>query len=45
MGLGLAWIGVRIVRNEKKILYRRLQLEAALTEKSKKVRKDLLLGI
>ena len=43
IGLGLAWISVRMIRNEKRLLLRRLELEAALLEKCDKKRKKLLI--
>jgi len=44
IGLGLAWMGVTLVKNEKRLLLRRLELQAALEETSKNVRRDYLLG-
>ena len=43
-GLGIAWLGVTLIKNERKLLYRRLELEAALDAKTSKERKKLLSG-
>ena len=44
VGLGVAWLGVRLVRNEARILLRQVELEMALEARSRKTRRELLLG-
>ena len=44
LGLGVAWLGLRLIRNEKRILHRRLELQKVLGEKSRTARRRILLG-
>ncbi len=44
IGLGIAWVGVTLVKNEKRLLLRRLELQAALEEKRGRLRREYLLG-
>ncbi len=44
VGLGVAWVGIRLVRNEKNLTLRQIELEQALAAKSKKERIKHLLG-
>ncbi len=44
VGIGFAWLGTTLIKNEKRLLIRRLELEEALVTKSNKLRKKLLLG-
>ena len=44
LGLGLAWIGFNLTKNEKKLFLRQLELKEALKSKSSKTRKKLILG-
>ncbi len=44
IGIGLAWLGTSLIKNEKKLIMRRLELEEALETKSTKLRKKLILG-
>ena len=44
LGLGVLWIGRRLIANEARILLRQIELEEALVTKSAKSRKHLLLG-
>tara|TARA_Y100001968_G_C19088464_1_gene586478 strand:- start:190 stop:372 length:183 start_codon:yes stop_codon:yes gene_type:complete len=44
IGLGIAWVGLRIIRNENRILYRQIELEEALNAKRAKERRRFLLG-
>ncbi len=37
-GISLAWISINIIKNEKKLLLRKLELQKELTEKSLKRR-------
>ncbi len=43
-GLCLAWTAVRILKNEKSLLLRHIELEMALKEKSNKKRREYLIG-
>ena len=42
--LAVAWLGVTLVRNEKNLLMRRLELETELEEKSRGNRRKSLIG-
>ncbi len=44
LGLGFAWMGVRIMRNETRLLVRQLELEEAFRAKCRKERRKFLLG-
>ena len=44
IGIGVAWLGITIVRNETRLLHRRLELEAALVASSKRDRRKFLVG-
>ena len=44
VALGVAWIGVTLVKNENRLLHRHLELQAALGETSRKGRRRNLLG-
>ncbi len=41
-GCAVAWLGVTLVKNEHKLLMRRLELEAVLKEKSRNKAKTFL---
>ena len=43
LGLGIAWIGINLVKNEKRLLLRKLELEKIIHTKSKKLQKKLIL--
>ena len=43
-GMGLAWVAVRIVRNEARLVLRQLELKDALSTKSWEEKKRLLRG-
>ena len=43
-GMGLAWVAVRIVKNEARLVLRQLELKDALSTKSWKEKKRLLRG-
>ncbi len=44
LGLGVGWLSVNLLRNEKKLAFRKIELEGALNAKSNRDRKELLLG-
>ncbi len=44
LGLGVAWVGINLLRNERRLLHRQLELQQALDENSRKIRKSFLLG-
>ncbi len=44
MGLCLAWFGATLIKNEKQILHRNLELKMALKTRSRRERRKLLLG-
>ena len=44
IGVGISWFAATLIMNENQLLHRRLELEKALIEKSKKKRQKLLLG-
>ena len=44
LGIGVAFLGINLVRNENRLLQRKLELEEALFAKSRNQRKKLLLG-
>ncbi len=44
IGIGLTWLGITLIKNERELLFRRLELESALKEKSNAERRKLLLG-
>ena len=44
IGMGFAWLGVSVVRNESKLLLRQIELKDALSAKSSKLRRKLLYG-
>ena len=45
IGLGLAWIGTSIIKNESRLLMRKLELQEALQAKDKEIRKKLISGL
>ncbi|WP_320674174.1 hypothetical protein [Prochlorococcus sp. MIT 1341] len=44
LGLGIAWFGATLIKNENRLLHRQLELKAALGERSRKIRRRNLLG-
>tara|TARA_Y100001968_G_scaffold160830_1_gene147121 strand:- start:81 stop:272 length:192 start_codon:yes stop_codon:yes gene_type:complete len=44
IGLSIAWIGIRIIRNEEKLLRRHSELKSALAENSSLARRRHLNG-
>ncbi len=44
VALGCAWLGLRLLKNESRLLHRQIELEMALAEKSRKQRQRLLIG-
>ncbi len=43
LGIGFAWFGLRLIRNESRLLHRRFELEGALAAKTRKARRESLL--
>ncbi len=44
LGFGLAWLGITLIKNEKRLLIRQIELKSALTEKSKRERRIKIVG-
>ena len=44
LGLGIAWLGVNLIRNEARLLIREVELKEALKEKNWARRQKLLSG-
>ena len=42
IGLGLAWLGVRIIQNEKRLIIREIELKKILKENSLKSQKSFI---
>ncbi len=42
LGLGVAWLGVNLIRNENRLLHRRLELEALLDRRSPRRNRNFL---
>ena len=44
IGAGVAWLGVRLIKSEARLLVRELELKENLTAKSKKTPRKFLFG-